>query len=79
MKYKLNRKLYRGRNGRLWRLSEHLEATASAVRYANKPHDLVFPITRLTDLTNQMRDVQAWWLAEKIGLDSRDFGNWPKV
>lgn len=79
MKSKQNRKLYSTRGGRLWRLAEHLEDTAQAVRYANKPYDLVFPITRLADLINQTRDLKYRWLAEKLGLDKRDFGRWPKL
>jgi hypothetical protein len=58
--------LWRGRNGRLWRLADRLESTAQAVRYANKPYDLVFPITTLTDLTNQVRKMMWEWLAEKL-------------
>lgn len=79
MKYSRNRKPYSTRSGRLWRIAEHLEDTAQAVRYANKPYDLVFPITRLTDLVNQTRDLKYWWLADKLGLDKRNFGRWPKL
>lgn len=79
MKYKLNSALWRGRNGQLWRLAEHFEAVAQEIRYANKPHDLVYPVTRMTDLTNQVRDMQWRWVAEKMGLDKRDMGRWPKV
>lgn len=71
--------LWRGRNGRLWRLADRLEHTASSLRYAEKPHDLVFAITTLTELTNQLRDLMWQWLAERIGLDKRDFGRWPKL
>lgn len=71
--------LYKGRNGRLWRLADRIEATAQAVRYAGKPYDLVFPITTLLELNNQAREIQWEWIAEKVGLDKRDQGRWPHV
>lgn len=71
--------LWRGRNGRLWRLSDRVVETSEAIRYANKPHDLVFPITRLTDLTNQAREMQWEWVAEKMGLQKHDKGRWPNL
>lgn len=71
--------MWRGRTGRLWRLADHLEVVSQAVRYADKPHDLVYPITRITDLTNQVRDIQWLWIAEKMGMDKRDMGRWPKL
>ena len=71
--------LWRGRNGRLWRLAEHLEDTAQAVRYARRPYDLVFPITRLTALTNDARELMWEWLAHLLGHDKRDRARWPKL
>lgn len=71
--------LWKGRNGRLWRLADRLQDTAEAVRYAQKPYDLVFPITRLIDLANQVRDMQWEWLAKNMGLDPKDRGHWPRV
>lgn len=71
--------MWKGRNGRLWRLADHFEAVAQELRNANKPHDLVYPTTRFTELTNQIRMMQWEWVAEKIGLDKRDMGQWPKL
>lgn len=71
--------LWRGRNGRLWRLADRLEHTAATVRYARKPHDLVFPTTTLTDITIQLREMQWEWIAELIGHDKRDRAKWPKL
>lgn len=79
MKIDKRTRLWRGRSGRLWSLADRLESTAQAVRYANKPYDLVFPTTNLTDLITQIREVQWQWVAEKIGLDKRDMGRWPHV
>lgn len=71
--------LWRGRNGRLWRLADLIEATATGVRYANKPYDLVFPITRLTDLTNEVRLMMWEWLSEMLRHDKRDRARWPRL
>lgn len=71
--------LWRGRNGRLWRLADLLEETAQAVRYANKPYDLVFPTTRFTELANQIRQMQWEWVAELTGMDKRDRGKFPRL
>lgn len=71
--------LWRGRKGRLWRLADRLEHAASAIRYAHKPHDLVFPITNLSDLTNQIREMMWEWLADMLGHDKRDRARWPKL
>lgn len=79
MKFKLNSALWRGRNGRLWRLADRIEATAQAVRYANKPHDLVFPITTLTDLTTQVREMLWEWLEKILNGKIRDRGRWPHL
>lgn len=73
------RGMWRGRDGRLWRIADHLESTAQAVRYADKPADLVFPRTRLCDLLNEIRFMENDWLAEVMGLDKRDRAKWPKL
>lgn len=70
---------WRGREGRLYRLGELIAQTGYSLQDAKKPYDLVFPITRLTDLTIKARDMQWEWVAEKIGLDKRDMGRWPHV
>lgn len=79
MKFDYRSSLWRGRNGRLWRIADRLEETAMAVRYADKPYDLVFPTTYLTDLTNQIKQMQWEWIAEKIGLDKNGQGQWPNL
>lgn len=79
MKIATNQKLWRGRNGRLWKLADRLESAAVAVRYANKPYDLVFPITNLIELSIQLREMMWEWVAEQLGLDKRDQGNWPHL
>ena len=71
--------LWRGRNGHLWRLADRLEDTAQAIRYADKPHDLVFPITNLCQLVGQLREMQWEWLAEKLGLDKKARNRWPNL
>jgi hypothetical protein len=71
--------LWRGRNGRLWRLADHFEAVAQDIRYAKKPYDLVYPVTRFTELTNQVRQMQWDWLAECIGLNRKNAGRWPNI
>lgn len=72
-------KLWRGRNGRLWRLAERLEDTAQAIRYAMKPYDLVFPRSNLIDLAIQLRDMQAEWLEALMGLEKHARGQWPHL
>lgn len=71
--------LWRGRKGRLWRLAERIEHTASTVRYAEKPSDLVFSITVMSELTHQIRELMWLWLAEILGLDKRAYGHWPNL
>lgn len=71
--------LWRGRSGRLWRLADLFVDIADAIRYAKKPHDLVYPITRLTDLTNQARDMMWEWLAKILNMDPKDKGRWPRL
>lgn len=72
-------KIWKGRDGRLYRLADRILETSEAIRYAEKPHDLVFPITRLTELTNQARDMQWEWLAEKMNIDRRDWNKYPPI
>lgn len=79
MKYKLNTALWRGRGGKLWRLADRLEDTAQAIRYAQKPYDLVFPTTNLIDLADQLKEMKWHWVSERIGLDKRTWARWPKV
>lgn len=71
--------LWRGRNGKLWTLSDRLVETAEVIRYANKPHDLVFPISRIIDLVNDAKHMQWEWVAEKLGLSKEDRGKFPRV
>ena len=77
MKIDKRNALWRGRRGRLWLIADNLEATAQAVRYAEKPSDLVFPTTRTIDLVNQVRKIQWEWVAERIGLNKKTWDKWP--
>lgn len=79
LKTDFRNKMWKGRAGRLWRLGDHIAAVGYELRDANKPDDLVYPITRLTNLVNQLKHAKWEWVAEKIGLDKRDQGNWPHV
>jgi hypothetical protein len=72
-------KIWKGRMGRLWRLADRMYETSEAIRYAEKPYDLVFPITRMIALVNQAREMQWEWLAEKIGLNKQNYGRWPSL
>lgn len=79
MKHVANRKLWRTRGGRLWKLADHLEATAQEVRYANKPADLLFPISRSIDLSVKIREQMYEWLEKEFGLDAKNRGRWPHL
>lgn len=79
MKMRPNQALWRGRQGKLWRVADRIEDAASAIRYADKPADLIYGVHLLIDLANLTRDVRSDWLAETLMLDSRDQGRWPKV
>lgn len=79
MKIDLRSALWRGREGRLWRLADRIEDTATAVRYSHKPYDLVFPISNLIDLSRQLEVMKLEWLESWLELNPQDRGRWPHL
>lgn len=63
---RLSESFRRAREYRLYRLGELIAETGYSVQAVKKPYDLVFSTTRLSDLTNQLRDFQWEWVAETM-------------
>lgn len=79
MKIDLRSKLWRGREGRLWRLADRIEETAVAVRYSHKPYDLIFPTSNLIDLSRQLDEMKLEWLESWLALNPQERGRWPRL
>lgn len=79
MKTPLNRRQWRGVAGRLYHLSDQFYAVSDEIRYANKPADLSYPISRLLVLVQKTQYEQKEWLEKLLKLNPEDRGLWPHL
>ena len=73
------RGLYRGRRGQLLRIHERICEASEALCYAKKPFDLIYPVTELTELVNQIKQMQMKWIQADQKREFTDRGTYPRI
>lgn len=64
---------------KLWLISDQLNHIATLIRYANKPSDLVFPITELLQLVRRLDVFRDQWLLKWLKMRGEGMKAWPKL
>lgn len=78
-KIRLGLMQWRGVMQKLYLISNELDNIANNIRYAQKPSDLVYPITQLLQITRRLDVFRDQWLLKWLKSRSESLKNWPKL
>lgn len=78
-KTRLSLMQWRGVVQKLWLIADEINNISNLVRYADKPSDLVYPITKLLQITRRLDVFRDQWLLKWLKSRGEGLKNWPKL